>query len=218
MNTPAHVIAGCVLIPHRPGWPATSALVVGALLPDLPMFGFYAYQKFVRGRAEAEIWSDNPENLGLYFSDGWQLLFDWFNSLPLAAVIAVACWLLGWQWGLLCAASAALHMLCDLPLHHEDAHRHFLPFTDWRFRSPVSYWDPKHYGLIALPVELVLTIAGSVWLLSAKQPLAPRIVGGATLTLYLAAIVFAIVVWGGAFGGGAANPAPAKANPPRDGS
>jgi len=36
----------------------------------------------------------------------------------------------------------ALHALFDFPLHHDDGHRHFWPFSEFRFDSPVSYWDP----------------------------------------------------------------------------
>ncbi len=190
MNTPAHVILSCVAVPHKPGWPATSALVVGALLPDVPMFGFYAYQKIV-GRTEKEIWGQ------LYFEPSWQLLFDWFNSLPLAAVIIALSWWFGWQWSLLCATSAALHMLCDLPLHHDDAHRHLLPLTNWRFISPVSYWDFNHYGRWTLPTELLLTLAGCLYLLLPGQSTPLRIVGGGTLAVYTAFACFAFAVWSG---------------------
>jgi hypothetical protein len=50
-------------------------------------------------------------------------------------------------------------MGCDLPLHHEDAHRHFLPFTNWRFISPVSYWDPEYHGRIIAVIEILFTLA-----------------------------------------------------------
>jgi hypothetical protein len=58
-----------------------------------------------------------------------------------------------------------LHGLCDLPLHHDDAHRHFLPLSHLRFESPVSYWDPAHYGLWMAPLEAVLMLGASavVW-------------------------------------------------------
>lgn len=54
------------------------------------------------------------------------------------------------------AASMLLHVAVDLPLHGEDAHRHFYPLSDWRFVSPVSYWDPARYGRIVAPFELLL--------------------------------------------------------------
>ena len=62
-------------------------------------------------------------------------------------------------------ASMTLHCLADLALHREDAHGHLFPLSDWRFTSPVSYWDPAHYGLIFAACELVLVAVGSIWLL-----------------------------------------------------
>lgn len=191
MNTPAHVIASCVLIPHKPSAAATSALVVGALAPDLPMFLFFAYQK-LRGRTEQELWA---KGTGLYENADWQLFFDWFNSIPLALLLMGVCWWMNWQWGLLCAASAALHLVCDFPLHNHDAHRHFLPFTHWRFISPVSYWDPAHFGRWTLPTELLLTTAGCLLLAWPGQPISARIVGATTLAIYVLFAGFALAMW-----------------------
>jgi hypothetical protein len=44
------------------------------------------------------------------------------------------------------SASALLHSVIDFLCHRDDAHMHLWPLTQWRFRSPVSYWDPNHYG------------------------------------------------------------------------
>ncbi|MEQ9571409.1 MAG: hypothetical protein RLN95_04890, partial [Nitratireductor sp.] len=44
------------------------------------------------------------------------------------------------------SASALLHSLIDFLTHRADAHMHLWPLSDWRFRSPVSYWDPDYYG------------------------------------------------------------------------
>lgn len=63
-------------------------------------------------------------------------------------------------------ASIVLHCLEDLPVHNDDAHRHFWPLSNFRFESPVSYWDPDHYGAIASRVELVLMLAASVYVFS----------------------------------------------------
>ena len=30
--------------------------------------------------------------------------------------------------------------------HRDDSHRHPYPLSDWRFISPLSYWDPVHHG------------------------------------------------------------------------
>lgn len=53
-----------------------------------------------------------------------------------------------------------VHVAGDLPLHHDDAHRHLFPFSDWRFESPVSYWDPAHYGGYVAALETLLVAVG----------------------------------------------------------
>ena len=132
MNTPAHIAAGLLVWRNEPGWSGATAVTVGAILPDLPMFGFYAYQKFA-AVSERQIWNE------LYFLNEWQLLFDLFNSMPIAIALLAICYFLGFRFGVLLAASSLLHMVFDLPLHHDDAPRHFLPLTNWRFESPISY-------------------------------------------------------------------------------
>ncbi len=44
------------------------------------------------------------------------------------------------------SGSALLHSVIDFLCHRNDAHMHLWPLTQWRFRSPVSYWDPNHFG------------------------------------------------------------------------
>ena len=60
--------------------------------------------------------------------------------------------------------SMLLHALGDLPLHHDDAHRHFFPFVDWRFISPLSYWNPDHHGDLISRLEFIGVLIGSVFL------------------------------------------------------
>ena len=59
-------------------------------------------------------------------------------------------------------ASAAVHALFDLLVHREDGHRHLWPLSDWRFMSPVSYWDPEYGGALGSLLEVVLVAAASV--------------------------------------------------------
>jgi hypothetical protein len=188
MNTPAHLAASVLVWRSQHGWRPAAAIAFGAVLPDLPMFGFYAYQKWI-GRPEGEIWSE------LYFQDEWQLFFDLFNSIPLAGIVIVISYFFGFQWGVLCAASALLHMACDFPLHHDDAHRHFLPLSNWRFSSPFSYWDPKHYGHYFMWCELIFVIGASTFVGWKGDHLAIRSVAFTTLAFYLVGFTFALVVW-----------------------
>ncbi len=164
MNTPAHIAASLLTWRNQPGPWTAAAVTFGAVLPDATMFVFYGYQKAI-GSTEADIWNT------LYFQDHWQLTFDLFNSVPIFLAIAVVAYFLKWRLVMLVAASALLHCLCDLPLHNDDAHRHFLPFTDWRFASPVSYWDPNHYGLIFMWIELLFAIGACIYVVrTSRQP------------------------------------------------
>lgn len=189
MNTPAHVAASLLVWRNEPGWGAAAAVGIGAVLPDAPMYGFYVYQKWIARQSESAIWSR------LYFENSWQLLFDGFNSIPFAlALIAFSLWG-GWRWGVLLWGSALLHLACDLPVHHDDAHRHFLPFTNWRFASPVSYWDPRHYGLVFMIFELAFAMTACLYVAGRSQVAPMRTVARGTLVLYILGIGFALAMW-----------------------
>ena len=60
--------------------------MAGAIAPDLPMLGFYAYQRLVVGAPDRWIWSQ------AYFEPAWQTFFDVFNSFPLIALMALVAW------------------------------------------------------------------------------------------------------------------------------
>ncbi len=187
MHTPAHVAASLLLWRRESSWSATGAIVLGAALPDLPMFGFYVVQKLA-GSSERDIWSQH------YFDESWQLFFDVFNSIPLMLLILVVCRWRRYRWPELLAASALLHLACDLPLHHDDAHRHFLPFTHWRWFSPISYWDPRHYGRLFAVLELVFAIGSLSFLVARNEHRPIRWVAALMLGVYGLA-VGGLVLW-----------------------
>lgn len=132
------------------------AAALGAALPDVPIFVLFFVARFALGRPSSEIWTRT------YFEPGWQLAVDLLHSVPLgAAGFALARWRRGVGWQAL-FASMLLHSALDLPVHTDDAHRHFLPLTNWRFHSPVSYWDPRSYGRQVAVVEIAAALALSV--------------------------------------------------------
>lgn len=158
MNTPAHAIVNLALLgrKHRPEW--NPLIIWGAIIPDLSMFGFYLWLRLGTDISERQIWRVE------YFRPSWQLVFDGFHSIPLA-LIGLVVMLKAKRTGIaLLFASVALHALEDLPVHHDDAHRHFLPFSNFRFISPVSYWDEDHFGAIAGSTELLLMITASLYI------------------------------------------------------
>ena len=188
MQTPSHVAISLFIWRKVPDWRSTLAVVFGATLPDLTMFLFYGYQKII-GSAEADIWGK------YYFRGEWQNLFDWFNSIPLFLAVAIICRWGNYRIGFLIAASALVHVVCDLPLHNDDAHRHFLPFTNWRLISPVSYWDPEHFGIFAMIAELIIAVVASVWAATGNFARSVRITGWINLSLYILAVIMAAIVW-----------------------
>ena len=153
------------------------------------MIAFYVYQRTVLATPEALIWSDS------YFQPNWQLVFDLFHSIPLLCLMALISWRAKAPRMLAFIASMLLHCLADLPLHHDDAHAHFRPISDWRFESPISSWDPLHHGRLLAGVEMLMVLAGAGLLVLRSRLRAWRIVGGLTLAAYAFFIAFAVVMW-----------------------
>ena len=157
MNTQTHAVLNLALLGrrNRPEW--NPLIIWGALIPDLAMFFFYAYYQFGTDIEGSQIWQTE------YFRSDWQLVFDVFNSIPLA-ILGLSLMLYAKRTGIaLLFASVLLHCVEDLPLHNDDAHRHFLPISDYRFISPVSYWDTAYYGHIVMIVEVIVLAAASIY-------------------------------------------------------
>lgn len=123
------------------------------------MFLFFAVETFIRRTQQQELWSQR------YFMPAWQNFFDLFNSIPLILLVLGLGYLLVKSEKITVLAwSMLIHCGCDFFLHNDDAHHHFFPLSDFAFESPVSYWDPAHYGHIAAPIEVFATLAVSVYL------------------------------------------------------
>jgi hypothetical protein len=159
VNTPAHLIFGAAAFARPNAPPVNAAALFGALLPDLSLYLLTGWSLFVMGIPPGTVFGE------LYFSPQWQGIFAVDNSIPL--------WALGLGIGLALrsrvliafAGAGLLHLVFDFALHHDDARRHFWPITDFVFTSPVSYWDPRHFGNIAGPVEIAvsLLLCGVLW-------------------------------------------------------
>eukprot|EP01084_Bolivina_argentea_P318079 551548_1 len=65
--------------------------------------------------------------------------------------------------------SMLLHGIFDFFLHTDFAHSHFMPFDDWKFRSPVSAFDVNHYGYIWITFELIVCVCFIPWILKIKK-------------------------------------------------
>ncbi len=158
MNTQSHIILNLWLIKkvtkttskdHKP-------ITLGALLPDIPMFLFFLIAALILQQSRQTIWQES------YFQTNWQLFFNLFNSIPFFLLIALVAYIYQKRSILLIAASGVLHALGDLPLHQEYAHAHFLPFTNWKFYSPITYWKTTNNGRIVKIIETLLVLLASI--------------------------------------------------------
>lgn len=159
-----------------------AAIIFGALLPDLSLFVMFGYAKLTNV-PHSVIWSE------MYYAQFWQWLGAISNSIPVYLSLALLSTLgLRTQgkgillknpkvtlprvkpnrlaYVVLTASLAALaHCVTDLPLHHDDGHPHFWPFSTWIYASPVSYWDVRHHANFWVPIECIagLTLVFILW-------------------------------------------------------
>jgi hypothetical protein len=188
LNTPAHAVVNLAVLGDRVPRAALPVLA-GAVLPDVPMLVFYGWEKLMLHMPEGRIWGHD------YFVSAWQPVIDGLHSFPLALLGFAAAWALRSPRAAAFFASLFLHSVGDFPLHHDDAHRHFFPFSDWRFASPVSYWDPRHYGLIVGPLELAAVLAGCIVLFRRYESRAARTVIAGVMTAYGLYLGYVLWVW-----------------------
>ena len=152
MNTLTHVVAAAAVL-ARPDQPRRNRIVLfGALVPDLSIYVMCVWA-LATGNFDESLWSD------IYWTEPWQTMGAVTNSVPLALLILSVGLVSKSVWLKVFAGALLIHAALDFPLHADDAHRHFWPVTDWRFKSPVSYWDPDHYGLLGQMFDSVVLFA-----------------------------------------------------------
>lgn len=150
MNTALHIVIN-LSVAYRAKRRQTpiAPVVLGAVLPDLAMLVFFPWYKF-RGFAEEEIWST------LFFDPNWQFVFAIFNSIPICLFFFVLFWWYRHENLTFFVGSMILHQVVDFFTHSKDAHMHFWPFSEYRFYSPISYWNPENFGFWVTCLELIV--------------------------------------------------------------
>lgn len=171
MNTPSHLIINAALrkrvgdalpIPR-------SAFLLGAVLPDIPLFalwiGFYVYYRYILN--DPSISAMDPMFDRFYFANPLWIAGHNLLHAPLILLSALA---LLWRfraaagtrgnWWFWFAAGCLVHTALDIPTHVNDGPVLFFPL-EWsiRFQSPISYWDPRHFGREFAIFELLLDLA-----------------------------------------------------------
>ncbi len=176
MITTSHAVINAVATRHPKLRPRSNvadrvALVIGGIAPDVALYvlniGALIYYPLVDGLSVSDAHQRAMDDL--YFNSPWWVAGHNLLHAPLilVALFAAASLLRSpWQSRLrFFAAGALLHSLIDVAVHHDDGPLVFFPFS-WsiRFSSPVSYWDPDHYGWFFRPLDLAVTVVGVVWL------------------------------------------------------
>lgn len=163
MNTQTHILIASALFTRSGiGNRARNiAAVGGGLVPDIPIYVMFLWSKLT-GIPETIVWEK------WYFSPPWQTIIDATNSLPIFLMLMFFSFVLvKWRgdrfnFGValsIFSLSALAHIAGDIFLHVDDAHAHFWPLSNWRFSSPVSYWDPRYYGQYFSIFEIVLGLS-----------------------------------------------------------
>lgn len=190
MNTPAHVVLNLLCVGRQDATSVIVPVAIGAILPDAPMFVMYFVAKVIWQQSERVIWTQT------YNQAGWQNFIDVFNSVPLIVLGLGICWWTHSKLGILLFASMLIHIVGDFPLHHDDAHRHFFPLSNWRFYSPVSYWDPRHHGRLVTSLEQLAVVLSCGVLFQVYESMAGKASIGLVGLSYVAYFVYAFIVWG----------------------
>lgn len=161
MFTQTHLLVGAALFARPGARAAMIAGLAGAIIPDADIWLMYAVER-LSGSTGCEVFHYR------YWQEPWTTLQSILNAFLLYAGMLVVA-LLGslaapvgarrtFQIVAIFALSSLLHVATDFLLHHEDARAQWLPITDWVFRSPVSYWDPNHYGQVFAVFEIGIAI------------------------------------------------------------
>ena len=157
MITPSHIIyswAASKYLDTKLGIDKTriAGAVVGGFLPDLPAYVFFFYTTFIMNASQQQIWGD------LYFNSGWSPFITLSHSFILWPFLLLLAHFLGKKFFFWVAGSALLQCIMDFTVHNDDAYKHFWPVSNWRFESPLSYWDPAHYGNIVGSLDTIVVL------------------------------------------------------------
>lgn len=136
MNTHSHAAFTYAALS---GHPEVGMAVLGSVFPDLLMFAatpFIALRHRIGiKRAHSLIHQVRELDIAIETCHSFLAL-----GVAFVLVWAFAPWLLMFCWGWLS------HLLIDFFTHHEGGHPPLYPFHRWKFKSPISFYEPERYG------------------------------------------------------------------------
>lgn len=193
LNTTTHILLAEAVFRRkslsRSGW----AVAASGILPDA-FIGVFLVSSAVRNVPRNKLWDVE------YFREPWSTMGAISNSFVLwglFTVVSVALVKLSTsdkvatasKLSMAFAFSGLSHVALDFLTHADDAHRHFWPVSNWRFFSPISYWDPAHHSRWLMPVEGLLVLACVVVLWRQTKSTLLRVVLGLMALMGVALII-----------------------------
>jgi hypothetical protein len=126
-------------------------ILFGAIVPDITMILFFIWNGLILKLPSRVLWDT------LYFQPKWAIWFDIPHSFIVVGILLGLAYYYKKPWWIYFFGSMALHSVLDFPVHQEDAHAHFWPFS-YRFSSPISYY---RHGFQY--VELIIFVLSSLY-------------------------------------------------------
>lgn len=198
MMTSTHILMGAGFASRAHFRPLYITLAwLGGFAPDASIFSLVAFSR-LGGGAGADLWSRAG---GLYWQEPWQFFSAVSNSIPMWSLFCLvglflfkrSAGLKTFGLGVLIFSSAALvHVLVDFLTHASDAHVHFWPLMDWRFRSPISYYERAHFGAIVSVFEAIMGLGIIAYLVIKFKQVPVRILAPLLGVPYLLAMWFVL--------------------------
>lgn len=151
--------------------PESNALLLGAIAPDLPLYGITALYPLWKKRTTQQEYGQSLRHLfeHMYFNDRRVASAHSFFHSPFPLTMMLIAGYVGrrsriGRWLLWFATGCALHTLLDIPSHHNDGPLLLWPFDfKTRYLSPYSYWSKDHHGGIISRIEHIIDLAILLW-------------------------------------------------------
>ncbi len=195
MMTSTHILMGAAISSRSHFRPLYIVLAwLGGFTPDASMFALVVYSRF-GGEGTEDLWSRAG---GLYWQEPWQFYSAVSNSFPMWILFCLIGLFLFRRskrlksigLGVLIFSTAAFaHVIVDFMTHASDAHIHFWPFSDWRFHSPISYYEKAHFGRIVSIFEATMGLSIIAYLVTKFKQLPVRILAP------LLGLPYLIITW-----------------------
>lgn len=155
----------------------SKALLIGSVMPDMPLTAIFfvtAIMDTIQGNViDEELPSYTQQLFNVWFFESpWvKTAHNLFHGpIPVLVYILIGyfAWQNGRKWGASLfwfGCACMLHTLIDIPLHYDDGPLLLFPFNfDFRYYSPVSYWDPDRFGSVFTIFEHILVVGMLIWI------------------------------------------------------